>query len=88
MQTAAWLILALPLAGCIINALGYRLPDRTNGIVGTAAIEPCTVAQVVQARGAAAGLDSKGLGGFGLKCDVHPTNASAGSRATMSSTAT
>src|SRR5947208_1961892 len=39
MQTAAWLILALPLAGCIINALGYRiLPTRAPGIIGTAAI--------------------------------------------------
>jgi len=36
-------------------------------VVGTAAIEPRTVARIVQARGAAAGLDRSRLGGHSLK---------------------
>ena len=48
MQTAAWLILALPLAGCVINALGFRaLPARVPGIVGTAAIAAAFVCAVI-----------------------------------------
>ena len=37
--TYAWLVLACPLAGCLVNALGWRsLPGRTAGWIGTAAI--------------------------------------------------
>ena len=37
--TYAWLVLAFPLAGSIVTALGYRtLPGRTTGIIATAAI--------------------------------------------------
>ena len=40
MQTTAWLILALPLAGCIITALGYKLwpANRIPGYLATGAI--------------------------------------------------
>src|SRR3954469_693717 len=39
MQTYAWLVLAFPLAGCIVTGLGFRvLPPRAAGIIGTAAI--------------------------------------------------
>src|SRR3954449_10899583 len=39
MQTWAWLVLAFPLAGCIVTGLGFRvLPGRAPGIIGTAAI--------------------------------------------------
>ena len=40
LQTAAWLVLAMPLAGTLIIALGNRsvLRGRTAGWVGTAAI--------------------------------------------------
>jgi NADH-quinone oxidoreductase subunit L len=55
MQTFAWLILALPLAGSLISALGYRvLPDRGAGIVGTLAIAAafaCTVVVLVDLQG-------------------------------------
>jgi len=38
-QTWAWLVLAFPLAGCIVTGLGFRvLPGRAPGIIGTAAI--------------------------------------------------
>jgi len=37
--TFGWLVLAFPLAGCIVIALGYRvLPGRLAGWIGTAAI--------------------------------------------------
>jgi NADH-quinone oxidoreductase subunit L len=37
--TYAWLVLAFPLAGFLVNALGWRmLPGRTAGWIGTAAI--------------------------------------------------
>ena len=37
--TFAWLVLAFPLAGTLIVALGYRsLPGRTPGWIGTAAV--------------------------------------------------
>ncbi|HXE99409.1 MAG TPA: NADH-quinone oxidoreductase subunit L [Solirubrobacterales bacterium] len=37
--TYAWLVLAFPLAGCLVNALGWRrLPPRAAGWIGTAAI--------------------------------------------------
>ncbi|MFL5843265.1 MAG: NADH-quinone oxidoreductase subunit L [Solirubrobacteraceae bacterium] len=39
METTAWLILALPLAGSLITSLGYKLwPSRIPGFIGTAAI--------------------------------------------------
>src|SRR4051794_30830349 len=39
MQTYAWLVLAFPLAGCIVTGVGFRvLPPRAAGIIGTAAI--------------------------------------------------
>ena len=48
METTAWLILALPLAGCVINALGFRaLPARVPGIVGTVAIAAAFVCAVL-----------------------------------------
>jgi NADH-quinone oxidoreductase subunit L len=37
--TYAWLVLAFPLAGCLVNALGWRsLPGRAPGWIGTGAI--------------------------------------------------
>ena len=37
-KTFAWLTLLLPLAGCVVNGLGYRvLRGRTPGYVGTGA---------------------------------------------------
>jgi NADH-quinone oxidoreductase subunit L len=37
--TYAWLVIAFPLAGCLITGLGWRwLPGRTAGWIGTAAI--------------------------------------------------
>jgi NADH-quinone oxidoreductase subunit L len=37
--TYAWLVLAFPLAGCLVNALGWRaLSGRTAGWIGTVAI--------------------------------------------------
>jgi NADH-quinone oxidoreductase subunit L len=37
--TYAWLVLAFPLAGCLVNALGWRaLPGRAAGWIGTVAI--------------------------------------------------
>lgn len=68
------------LAGGVRRPPARKGADERSGepaafVVGTAAIEPCTVAHVVQARGAATGLDPKRPGGFGLRCgtDVHPT---------------
>jgi len=58
METLAWLILALPLAGCIVLALGHRvLRDRVAGILGTAAVAGAFAAAVgvlleLQSRGA------------------------------------
>jgi NADH-quinone oxidoreductase subunit L len=47
MQTSAWLILLLPLAGTVINSLGYRvLPGKTVGWIGTAAILGAFVAAI------------------------------------------
>src|ERR671931_881772 len=57
MQTSAWLILLFPLAGTVINGLGYRvLPGKTVGWIGTAAILGAFVAAIatfaaLQARG-------------------------------------
>ena len=37
--TYAWLVLAFPLAGCLVNAFGWRvLPGRAAGWIGTGAI--------------------------------------------------
>ena len=39
LQTYGWLVLAFPLAGCVIIALAWRLlPGRLAGVVGTLAI--------------------------------------------------
>jgi NADH-quinone oxidoreductase subunit L len=47
MQTSAWLILLFPIAGTIVNSLGYRaLPGKTIGWIGTAAIAAAFVAAV------------------------------------------
>jgi NADH-quinone oxidoreductase subunit L len=48
MQTSAWLILLFPLAGTVINSLGYRaLPGKAVGWIGTAAILGAFVAAVL-----------------------------------------
>src|SRR4051795_1613707 len=58
MQTFAWLVLAFPLAGCLITALVCRaLPPRACGIVGTAAI----FASFACAIGLIASLQSHGV---------------------------
>src|ERR687887_2835096 len=47
MQTSAWLILLFPIAGTIVNGLGYRaLPASVVGWIGTAAIAAAFVAAV------------------------------------------
>jgi NADH-quinone oxidoreductase subunit L len=47
MQTSAWLILLFPLAGTLVNSLGYRvLPGKTVGWIGTAAILGAFVAAI------------------------------------------
>ncbi|MEA2245705.1 MAG: NADH-quinone oxidoreductase subunit [Solirubrobacteraceae bacterium] len=52
MQTAAWLILLLPLAGTIIIGLGFRVwPARVVGAVGTVAIAAGFVAAVIATLG-------------------------------------
>src|SRR5918994_1736240 len=39
LQTFGWLVLAFPLAGCVLNSLTYRLPlGRLHGVIGTLAI--------------------------------------------------
>ena len=44
--TYAWLVLAFPLAGFLINAFGWRvLPGRAAGWIGTAAAYPLFVTQ-------------------------------------------
>ena len=48
MQTAAWLVLAFPLAGCVVIGLGFRaLPARLVGWLGTAAIAAAFVCAVI-----------------------------------------
>ncbi|HSD82126.1 MAG TPA: NADH-quinone oxidoreductase subunit L [Solirubrobacteraceae bacterium] len=48
LKTAAWLVLLLPLAGCVLTAIGYRVwPGRTAGYLGTAAVAAAFVASVV-----------------------------------------
>jgi NADH-quinone oxidoreductase subunit L len=55
MQTSAWLILVFPIAGTIINALGFRmLPASAVGWIGTAAIAAafvCAVLTVISLQG-------------------------------------
>jgi len=47
-QTTSWLILAFPLAGAIINGLGFRaLKGRAPGIVGTVAIGAAFISAVL-----------------------------------------
>jgi NADH-quinone oxidoreductase subunit L len=47
MQTSAWLILLFPIAGAIVNGLGYRaLPGKVVGWIGTVAIAAAFVAAV------------------------------------------
>jgi NADH-quinone oxidoreductase subunit L len=46
--TSAWLALAAPLAGMIINALGYRvLPGRVPGVIGTLALATSFIFAVI-----------------------------------------
>ena len=48
METAAWLILVLPLIGTIVLGLGYRVwPARLVGAIGTLAIGAAFVAAVI-----------------------------------------
>src|SRR3954467_14926379 len=49
MQTTAWLILALPLAGTLITALGYRVwpENRIPGYIATGAITAACVCAVL-----------------------------------------
>src|SRR3954452_8546473 len=48
MQTSAWLILLFPLAGTVINSLGYRvLPEKASGWIGTAAIAAAFVCSIL-----------------------------------------
>ncbi|HEX7299490.1 MAG TPA: NADH-quinone oxidoreductase subunit L [Solirubrobacteraceae bacterium] len=48
MQTSAWLILLFPLAGTLVNALGFRvLPGKAVGWIGTAAIAAAFVCSVL-----------------------------------------
>jgi NADH-quinone oxidoreductase subunit L len=47
MQTSAWLILLFPLAGTVVNSLGYRvLPGKAVGWIGTAAILGAFIAAI------------------------------------------
>ncbi|HZO35255.1 MAG TPA: NADH-quinone oxidoreductase subunit L [Solirubrobacteraceae bacterium] len=52
METLAWLVLILPLAGSLISALGFRaLPARAPAVIGTAAIAgafACTIGVLVK----------------------------------------
>src|SRR4051794_18605200 len=46
--TAAWLALACPLAGTIVNALGFRvLKNKVSGVIGTAALAAAFVFAVI-----------------------------------------
>jgi NADH-quinone oxidoreductase subunit L len=48
MQTSAWLIVLLPLLGCVVIGLGFRaLPARVVGAIGTLAIAGAFVASVL-----------------------------------------
>src|SRR4051794_6018023 len=48
MTTTAWLVLALPLAGAILNGLLFaRIPTRIAGNVGTAAIAAAFVCAIL-----------------------------------------
>src|SRR3954451_6726017 len=46
--TAAWLALACPLAGTIVNALGFRVfKNKVSGVIGTAALAAAFVFAVI-----------------------------------------
>lgn len=46
--TAAWLALAFPLAGAIVNGLGYKVfKNKTSGVIGTAALVGAFVFAVI-----------------------------------------
>jgi len=48
MRTAAWLVLLFPLAGTVVNAVGFRaLRGRAAGWIGTAAIAGAFIASIV-----------------------------------------
>jgi NADH-quinone oxidoreductase subunit L len=48
LSTAAWLVLGLPLLGCLVLAFTYRLvPARASGVIGTAAIGAAFVCAVI-----------------------------------------
>ncbi len=48
METAGWLILLCPLAGCLIISLGYKVwPGRVPGLIGTLAIAASFAASIV-----------------------------------------
>jgi NADH-quinone oxidoreductase subunit L len=47
LETCGWLILACPLAGCLVISLGYRLwSGRVAGVIGTLAIAAAFVASI------------------------------------------
>jgi hypothetical protein len=47
-ETSAWLILLLPLAGTLVLSLGYRVwPARLVGAIGTLAIGASFVAALI-----------------------------------------
>src|SRR5215218_9657379 len=46
--TAAWLALAFPLGGAIVNGLGYKVfKNKTSGVIGTAALVGAFVFAVI-----------------------------------------
>src|SRR3954465_13853157 len=47
LETAAWLVLLFPLAGCVLCALTYRRPSRLTGYLGTAAIAGAFASSIV-----------------------------------------
>ena len=53
METLAWLVLILPLAGCVTIALTFRvLPERLAGVIGTGAIfAACAIAWALSSAG-------------------------------------
>jgi NADH-quinone oxidoreductase subunit L len=47
LETCGWLILACPLAGCLVISLGYRIwPGRVAGVIGTLAIAAAFLASI------------------------------------------
>jgi NADH-quinone oxidoreductase subunit L len=48
LSTAAWLVLGLPLLGCLVLAFTYRIvPARASGVIGTVAIGAAFVCAVI-----------------------------------------